>query len=218
MEKNKLILKEISYKNNKCEILKNISLSIAPGQVITLLGNNGVGKSTLLKIIAGLLRPTSGDITVDGYTYDNLSARNLIGFLPAKLPIYHDLTVFNFLNFIANLRKIPKEQINNTIEKVIDKLSLNHIAKTYIHSLSSGMQQCVGIAQTILYKPKWLILDEPFNSLDQNYINIIINLLAKIKPETGIILTTHITSNIKQLCDKFLILDPKGIHCDQNYN
>lgn len=196
--------------------LDNISREINSGEITGILGPNGAGKTTLLKTITCYMYPTDGELTVDDLDIysDSLEIRNLIGYLPEHAPLYTEMSVFDYLSFICDIRKIPKQQIKEKIKKVANTCGLNnHMFKT-IDTLSKGYRQRVGLAQAIIHDPKILILDEPTTGLDPNQIVEIRKLIKELGKEKTVIFSTHILQEVQALCDRVIILNKGNIVAD----
>lgn len=184
--------------------LNNISLSIGKNEIIGLLGPNGAGKSTLMKSITGVLAIEEGEINFNGLNIaDNeTESKRRIGFLPENNPLYPEMYIREYLSFVANLHKIPKERIDEVIELV----GLTPEKSKKISQLSKGYKQRVGLAQAILHSPDLLILDEPTNGLDPNQIIEIRNVIREIGREKTVILSTHIMQEVEALCTRVILI------------
>ena len=189
--------------------LNAVNISIKKNEIIGLLGPNGAGKSTLMKTIVGAIKIEEGQILFDGkdITSNEISVKKKIGFLPEDNPLYKDMFVKEYLNFVADLHQISKEKVDFYIENV----GITPEKSKKISQLSKGYQQRVGIAQAILHEPDLLILDEPTNGLDPNQIVEIRNLIREIGQEKTVILSTHLMQEVEALCTRVILIDNGNI-------
>lgn len=185
--------------------LNSINISITQNEIIGLLGPNGAGKSTLMKSIVGAQMFDAGDIILDGQNIneDPISAKKKMGFLPEDNPLYNEMYVKEYLNFVAELHKISKE----SVERVIKTVGLSPESSKKIGQLSKGYKQRVGIAQAILHEPDYLILDEPTNGLDPNQIVEIRNLIRQIGERKTVLLSTHLMQEVEALCSRVILIN-----------
>jgi ABC-2 type transport system ATP-binding protein len=177
------------------------------GEILGFLGPNGAGKTTTMRILAGYMPPTSGTATIAGFDVvsESLEVRKRVGYLPETVPLYTEMTVFDYLKFMADLRHLPNadDAVANTLEMV----GLVDRAEGYIGNLSKGMRQRVGLAQALLHKPEVLILDEPTIGLDPAQIIEVRKLIRETGKERTVLLSTHILSEAQQICDRILIIN-----------
>ncbi|NQZ18267.1 MAG: ABC transporter ATP-binding protein [Bdellovibrionales bacterium] len=202
-------VKELSKKFGDFWALKNTSWKVEEKRALGLLGPNGAGKSTTMKIMTGLLCSTEGQVLIDGedvFKYP-IEAKRKIGFLPETPPVYEDLNVWSYLDFICGLKSVPRKQRKSQIEDAIDKMSLSEVAHKYIGSLSKGFRQRVGIAQSLIGSPAILILDEPSVGLDPHQVYELRNIIKDLKSDHTIVLSTHVLSEVQQICDDVVIID-----------
>lgn len=187
--------------------LDNISFSIAKGEIVGFLGPNGAGKSTTMNIITGYLSSTSGSVKVDGYDIlDNPNeVKKRVGYLPEQPPLYMDMTVEEYLDFVYDLKKI-KGRKKEHISEVVAKVGIENVYKRRISHLSKGYKQRVGLAQALLGSPEVLILDEPTVGLDPNQIIEIRNVIKELGKEHTVILSSHILSEISAVCERVIII------------
>ena len=185
--------------------LYNVSFEVNKGEILGLLGPNGAGKSTLMKILTGSISQTSGDAIICSLDIkkNSLETRSKIGYLPEHNPLYLDMYVKEYLEFVANTYKANHKFINETIEKT----GLQKEQNKLIGSLSKGYRQRVGLAQALLHNPEVLILDEPTTGLDPNQLVEIRSLIKEIGKEKTVILSTHIMQEVEAICDKVLLLN-----------
>ena len=186
----------------------HLSFTVETGQVYGFLGPNGAGKSTTMNMMTGYLAPTEGTILVDGHslTDDPMEAKRRIGYLPELPPLYTDMTVEEYLSFAAELKKVPKAERADQIEHVLGMTWLSDTRGRLIRNLSKGYRQRVGLAQALLGFPDILILDEPTVGLDPKQIIEIRALIRELAREHTIILSSHILSEIQEVCDHILII------------
>ena len=187
----------------------NVSFHIGKGEIVGLLGPNGAGKTTIMKILTGYHYPTHGTAILNGYSiYDDLlKVKESTGYLPEMAPLYDDLTVIEYLDFMADIRKIPKNRKKAEIDRVIQECGLGPVIYRGISKLSKGYRQRTGLAQAIIHSPDILILDEPTTGLDPNQIIEIRKLICDIGREKTVILSTHILQEVEAVCNRVLILN-----------
>lgn len=192
----------------------NISFQAKKGDIIALLGPNGAGKSTLMNMIAGYLAPTSGKIEVMGkdIALFPLEAKENIGFLPEGAPLYPDLSVKMFLKYMAELRNVNK----NELEEAINKANIKDVLYQKIETLSKGYQRRVGFAQSILSNPEILLLDEPTDGLDPNQKDYIRELIGTMSKDKTIIISTHLLEEAETVCNRIILIDKGKIKADGN--
>lgn len=188
------------------QVLKDVSLTIPEGQVLGLLGPNGAGKSTLMKILIGLWKADSGTV----------EAPSRIGYLPENNPLYEDMYVIEYLRFMAQMTQIGNWKLE--IEDLIDRVGLTPECHKHIRELSKGYRQRVGLAQALLGDPQLLILDEPTTGLDPNQLVEIRSLIRSLGKDRTVILSTHIMQEVREMCDRVVILDHGEIKADKPIN
>ena len=191
-----------------CKAVDDISFSVKDGTVCGFCGPNGAGKSTTMNIMTGCLSATSGTVTVGGYDIfeQAMDAKKLIGYLPEQPPLYMEETPREYLRFIAEAKKVPKGEINDEIERVMGETQISDVADRLIKNLSKGYRQRVGIAQTLLGNPKVIILDEPTVGLDPIQVVEIRELIKNLGTRHTVILSSHILSEVQQMCDEIIII------------
>jgi len=204
------------YFDDFCAV-DQINLDIQKGEILGLLGPNGAGKTTTLRMLTGFLNPTSGDIRVKNYSIDEhtLEIKKLLGYLPESAPLYHDMLVFDYLDYVANIRKIAKDKKMPRIRQLADLCGINEVMHKPISQLSKGYKQRVGLAHAMMNDPEILILDEPTSGLDPNQIAEIRDIIKEIGKTKTIILSTHILSEVEATCDRVVILNQGKIAADQ---
>ena len=186
----------------------NISFSLKRGEVLGFLGPNGAGKTTTMRMITGFLSPTAGSIKVcdnDVAKYP-LEIKEKIGYVPEGAPLYGEMTVLNFLKFIADVRKIPKSKIDDAIDNAIKKLGLELVLFQQLETLSKGYKRRVGLSQAILHDPDVLILDEPTDGLDPNQKHEVRKLIKEMASTKAIIISTHILEEVDAVCTRAMII------------
>lgn len=195
----------------------HLSFTVEDGQIFGFLGPNGAGKSTTMNIMTGYLAPTEGTVLIDGHDVMEQpeAARRCIGYLPELPPLYPDMTVLEYLQFCAELKQVPKAERENQIGQVVAMTYLEDQTRRLIRNLSKGFRQRVGLAQAILGFPKVIILDEPTVGLDPRQVVEIRELIHRLAKEHTVILSSHILSEIRAICDKVLIIRKgKFVTCD----
>lgn len=208
-----LIAHDLSRRFSQYTAVQGIEIELKQGEVLGLLGPNGAGKSTTMQMLSGNLAPTRGSIQICGIDLLDYpeTAKQYIGYLPEIPPLYKELTVDEYLRFVAKLHRVESSQILDALARVKDRCGLNQVGKKLIGILSKGFQQRVGIAQAIIHQPKVIILDEPSVGLDPNQIREIRELIRELGKTASIILSTHILSEVETICDRVQILNKGGI-------
>lgn len=203
------------YYKELCAV-DRISVDIHKGEVLGLLGPNGAGKTTTLRMLTGYFMPTSGTIRVKDYLLDEnlLEIKKLMGYLPESAPLYHNMLVFDYLDYVARIRGLDKDQRAFRIQQLVDLCGLDEIMHRSINELSKGLNQRVGLAHAMMTDPEILILDEPTSGLDPNQIVEIREIIRKIGEEKTVILSTHILSEVEATCDRVVIINNGKIVAD----
>ena len=196
------------YYNNLCAV-DQISFDISKGEIMGLLGPNGAGKTTTLQILTGFLRPTSGKIRVKDYSIDedSLQIKKLLGYLPESAPLYHDMLVHDYLDYVANIRRLDSSKKIPRIRQLADLCGISEVMHKTINELSKGFKQRVGLAHAMMDDPEILVLDEPTSGLDPNQIIEIRDIIKQIGQEKTVILSTHILSEAEATCDRIVIIN-----------
>ena len=186
----------------------HLSFEIEKGKIYGFLGPNGAGKSTTMNMITGYIASTEGTVVIDGHDIleEPEEAKKCIGYLPEMPPLYFDMTVLEYLKFVADLKKIPKDKKASMIEEIMDMVKITDMKNRLIKNLSKGYRQRVGIAQAVLGYPEVIILDEPTVGLDPKQINEIRDLIKGLKQKHTVILSSHILSEVSAVCDYVLII------------
>lgn len=187
----------------------NISFAVEKGEILGFLGPNGAGKSTVMNIITGYISATDGTVKVDGYDIleEPEKVKSRIGYLPELPPLYGDMTVIEYLNFVSDIKGVGKEERQEDIKQVMDLVGIDNVKGRLINNLSKGYRQRVGLAQAILGNPEVLILDEPTVGLDPKQIIEIRNLIKDLGKEHTVILSSHILPEVSAVCDRVIIID-----------
>lgn len=194
----------------------DISFTVKNGEILGFLGPNGAGKTTTLKVITGYLSPTAGNVFVDDLNVldDSMEIRKMIGYLPEMNPLYHDMQVYDFLEFVARVREIDKNQFRSRLNEVIALCGLKGVVHKNINELSKGYCQRVGLAQAIIHDPEILILDEPTSGLDPNQIMEIRRLIKNLGKEKTVIISSHILQEMQATADRMIIINRGRIVAD----
>ncbi|MBF0422410.1 MAG: ABC transporter ATP-binding protein [Magnetococcales bacterium] len=189
-------------------VVDHVSFTIGDGEVVGLLGHNGAGKTTIMRMITGFLEPTSGTIRIDDLEIGPATReiQQRIGYLPENCPVWPEMTVVDFLDFSATLHGLPEKDKPKALRETIVRTGLQEKALAPIHTLSRGYRQRVGVAQAILHHPKIVILDEPTNGLDPTQIRQMRSLIAELATEATVIVSTHILQEVQAVCARVLIL------------
>lgn len=194
----------------------DLTFQVSPGEVLGFLGPNGAGKSTTMKVITGFLAPTSGQVRVCGFDIetDTLAAQRQIGYLPEGAPLYEEMTVRGFLEFIAEVRGFSGSDKSARISRVIDTMSLESVLDQRIETLSKGFRRRLGLAQAILHDPKVLILDEPTDGLDPNQKHQVRRMISGLSKDKIVIISTHILEEVTAVCSRAMIIANGRIMAD----
>ena len=202
-------IKNVTKKYGKVIAVDNISFEVKNGEIVGLLGPNGAGKSTTMNMITGFIEPTEGTIIVNGYDMSKKpkKAKREIGYMPEGVPLYADMTVKEFVKFMAEIKRVDKRERNVKVEKVIEQTGLKDVEKKLIKNLSRGYKQRVSMAGALVGEPKVLILDEPTVGLDPKQITEIRSLIKELGKTHTIILSSHILSEVSQICQRVVIIN-----------
>lgn len=203
------------YYGELCAV-DNVSFEVKKGEILGFLGPNGAGKTTTYRILTGYLQATSGTIKVKDYDIHahQLEIKKLIGYLPESAPIYHDMLVYDYLNYVADIRGIPADEKLDHIKELANLCSLNEVMHMSVNELSKGYRQRVGIAHALMGDPEILVLDEPTVGLDPNQIADTREIIKRIGKEKTIIFSTHILSEAEATCDRVIIIDKGKVAAD----
>lgn len=204
-----ITVKNVCKKYGSFVAVDNISFEINDGEIIGLLGPNGAGKSTTMNMLTGFIEPTSGEILINGFNISKKSkkAKANIGYMPENVPLYKDLTVKEFINYMAELKYVKGKNKKNMVSDIMAKTNLTDVQNKLIKNLSRGYKQRVSMAGALVGSPKILILDEPTVGLDPKQITEIRDLIKSLAKDHTIIISSHILSEISQMCKKVIILN-----------
>lgn len=197
---------QLGKKYGSKQAIEDISFSVQSGEVMGLLGVNGAGKTTIMRILAGALRPSSGTATIAGYDIQTLAARKQVGYLPETVPLYKEMQVQDFLEFTAALGQVPGRHRKQYAQRAIDRCGLKEYQNSPIFKLSQGYRQRLGIAQAIVHSPPVIILDEPTRGLDPNQIISIRSLIQELAQDHTILLSSHILAEVQMTCQRVTIV------------
>lgn len=196
-----------TYRGGTIRALNNLSLNIAPSEIVGILGHNGAGKTTLLGCLLGLLRPDSGSITIEGQSPDSLAIRTITGYLPERLVFDRWMTGKAFLCYHHALANLPAQQREADVEMVLKKLDMGAASHKLINKYSRGMLQRIGFAQALLGNPQYLFLDEPTSGVDPAGLVIFRNILKELKDQgVTIILNSHQLDEVERICDRVIFV------------
>ncbi len=209
-------VKNLTKKYQTQRAVDDISFEVKTGEVLGFLGPNGAGKTTTMKIITGFMAPSDGDAKINGISIleNPEEVKKSIGYLPESNPLYHDMPVLEYLEFVAQLQNIPKAKIQDRIVEMVKVCGLNIEKHKKISELSKGYRQRVGLAQALIHDPEILILDERTTGLDPNQIVEIRNLIREVGKKKTVILSTHILPEVEATCDRILIINEGKIVAD----
>ena len=202
-------LKNVTKKYNNFKAIDDISFKIEEGEIVGFLGPNGAGKSTTMSIITGYIEPTKGKIIVNGYDISQKAkqAKRQIGYMPENVPLYSELTVKEFIAYMADLKLVKRKEKKSEIERVLKQTGLTEVKSKLIRNLSRGYKQRVSLAGALIGNPPILILDEPTVGLDPKQVTEIRNLIKSLKEKHTILISSQILSEINQMCNKIIIIN-----------
>lgn len=209
-------VEDLSRQYGDFAAVSDVSFTVQSGEVVGLLGHNGAGKSTIMKMLTGALEPTSGRVTIDGQDmrYNRLSLQKRIGYLPENCPIYPDMTVMDYLDYRAVLQGVAENERAASIRRVVEATALHEKALDPVATLSRGYRQRVGVAQAILNNPDIIILDEPTNGLDPSQIHQMRDLIRTLAADAAVLVSTHILQEVHATCDRVLMLRESRLALD----
>lgn len=204
-----ITVKNVTKKYGKFKAVDNISFEVNDGEIIGLLGPNGAGKSTTMNILTGFIEPTQGEVIINGYNISKKpkKAKKCIGYMPEGVTLYKDMTVKEFITYMAELKGVKKENIKESVEQAMQDTWLQNVKKVLIKNLSKGYKQRVSMAGALVGNPEIIILDEPTVGLDPKQIIEIRNLIKKLGKNHTLIISSHILSEISQICEKVIIIN-----------
>jgi ABC-2 type transport system ATP-binding protein len=203
------------YYNDFCAV-DGLNLTINKGEILGLLGPNGAGKTTTLRMLTGFFRPTSGTIKVKDFSMpeDTLGIKKIMGYLPESAPLYHNMLVFDYLEYVAKVKGIHKERRIERLRELSELCGLGDIMHKSVDELSKGLKQRVGLAHALMTDPEILVLDEPTSGLDPNQIAEIRSIIRRIGKKKTIIFSTHILSEAEATCDRIVIVNRGKVVAD----
>ena len=202
-------VEHLSHRYSAQWAIRDINFEISQRGILGLLGSNGAGKSTTMNIMCGVLNQTEGAVYINGIDLRKKPelAKMHIGFLPQRAPLHMDLTVDEYLIYCAGLRMIETKKIRKRVDEAKARCGVTHFSKRLLRNLSGGYQQRVGIAQAIIHRPTFVVLDEPTNGLDPNQIVEVRKLIKEIAEERAVMLSTHILSEVQVTCDRIKMIE-----------
>ena len=202
-------VENVTKKYGSFVAVNKINFEIEEGEIVGFLGPNGAGKSTTMNMITGFIEPTSGRIIVDGYDISKKprKAKRQIGYMPEGVPLYSDLTVKEFVTYMAELKGIPSKERKEKVKKVLDDTGLTEVSNKLTKNLSRGYKQRVSMAGALVGDPKVIILDEPTVGLDPKQVTEIRSLIKELGKEHTVILSSHILSEVSQICNRVIIIN-----------
>ncbi len=202
-------VKNVTKKYGNFYAVRNINFEVKDGEIVGFLGRNGAGKSTTMNMITGFIEPTEGSIIVNGYNIDSKpkKVKKEIGYMPEGTPLYSDLTVKEFVTYMAELKLIPRKERKEAVKEAIKSTGLELVQNTLTRNLSRGYKQRVSMAGAIVGNPKILILDEPTVGLDPKQVIEIRELIKSFRKDHTVLISSHILSEISQICEKVIIID-----------
>ncbi len=209
-------MENLSKSYGHIKAVKSISFDIDDGEIVGFLGPNGAGKSTTLKVLTGFLAPTSGSVSINGMNIleNELEIQKCIGYLPELNPLYTEMIVYDYLQFIASVRNIKGKQFSQALGRVIEQCGLKGILHRHIGNCSKGYKQRIGLAASMIHDPKILVLDEPVSGLDPNQIVEIRELIKGLGREKLVLMSSHILQEIQATVDRIIILNNGKIVAD----
>ena len=209
--------KHLSKRYGEILAVDDLTFAVAPGEVLGFLGANGAGKSTTMRMIAGFISPTAGQVTVCGHDIESapVAAKACMGYLPEGAPSYGEMTVEEFLDFVADIRGLTGEQRRRRRSVVIERLALGPVIDQVIETLSKGFRRRVGLAQALIHDPQVLILDEPTDGLDPNQKHEVRRLINELSKDKLVIVSTHILEEVHEVCTRAIIIANGRIVADE---
>jgi ABC-2 type transport system ATP-binding protein len=209
--------KHLSKRYGEKLAVDDLTFAVAPGEVLGFLGANGAGKSTTMRMIAGFISPSAGEVTVCGHDIERspVAAKACMGYLPEGAPSYGEMTVEEFLDFVADIRGLAGEQRRRRRSVVIERLALEPVIDQVIDTLSKGFRRRVGLAQALIHDPQVLILDEPTDGLDPNQKHEVRCLINELSKDKLVIVSTHILEEVHEVCTRAIIIANGRIVADE---
>ncbi|HEX3915570.1 MAG TPA: ABC transporter ATP-binding protein [Steroidobacteraceae bacterium] len=212
-----ITIKNLSKRYGDKLAVNDLTFSVSPGEVLGFLGANGAGKSTTMRMIAGFVAPTAGQVTVCGHDIEKapVAAKSCMGYLPEGAPSYGEMTVSEFLDFVADVRGLTGERRRERRAVVVDRLGLGPVTNQVIETLSKGFRRRVGLAQALIHDPQVLILDEPTDGLDPNQKHEVRRLINELSKDKLVIVSTHILEEVHEVCTRAIIIANGRIVADE---
>jgi ABC-2 type transport system ATP-binding protein len=212
----RIVARQLEKRFGHIHAVQGIDLEVPAGQVLGFLGPNGAGKSTTMRMITGFLEPTAGSVALDGIDLaaDPIAAKRTFGYLPEGAPAYPDLTVEEFLGFIAQARGYRGREARERVERAIGRVNLKGVRKQAFETLSKGYKRRTGLAQALLHDPGILILDEPTDGLDPNQKHEVRELIKELGGDRAIVLSTHILEEVEAVCTRAVVINKGRIVFD----
>jgi ABC-2 type transport system ATP-binding protein len=212
-----IVTKNLSKSYGNKMAVNDLTFSVSPGEVLGFLGANGAGKSTTMRMIAGFIAPSSGEVSVCGHDIgkDPVAAKACIGYLPEGAPCYGEMTVSEFLDFVADVRGLKGKERLDRRSLVIERLSLGGVIDQVVETLSKGFRRRVGLAQALIHDPKVLILDEPTDGLDPNQKHEVRRLINELSKDKLVVVSTHILEEVHEVCTRAIIIANGSIVADE---
>ena len=212
----RIVAKQLEKRFGHIHAVQGIDLEVPAGQVLGFLGPNGAGKSTTMRMITGFLEPTAGSVTLDGIDLaaDPIAAKRTFGYLPEGAPAYPDMTVEEFLGFVAQARGYRGREAKDRVERAIQRVNLKGVRKQAFETLSKGYKRRTGLAQALLHDPGILVLDEPTDGLDPNQKHEVRELIRELGGDRAIVLSTHILEEVEAVCTRAVVINKGRIVFD----
>jgi ABC-2 type transport system ATP-binding protein len=201
-------VRNLSKRYGDLVAVDRVSFTAQKGEIVGLLGPNGAGKTTTMRIITGFIPPTSGTVTVEGFDILEQAheVRKRTGYLPENPPLYADMTVVSYLEFVGRIKGVSRSALPEAVDRAVRRCGLTEVRRRVLGHLSKGFRQRVGLAQALIHEPSVLILDEPTIGLDPRQIREIRSLVKELAAERTVILSTHILQEVVQICQKVVII------------
>jgi len=189
--------------------IDRLSFHAEPGEIVGFLGRNGAGKTTTMRILSGYMPPNEGTAQIAGYDVftESLQARQALGYLPETVPMYSEMTVWQYIDYLGSLRGMRNPEKDKRIEEVLERVDMIDREDSMISNLSKGMRQRVGLAQALVHSPSVLILDEPTIGLDPGQVRDFRDLIKEVAEDRTVMLSTHILSEVEKLCSRVIVID-----------
>jgi len=209
-------IKHLTKEYGSIVALNDINLEFQRGEMISLLGPNGAGKSTLMRIISGYLEPTKGEVLIAGNNVlnENKEAQKYLGYVPESCPLYMDMTVYEYIRYIANLWQISQIEFEDNLQMILDNLYLTDVLNQRIETLSKGFKHRVGVAGVLIHNPQILILDEPTEGLDPNQKHQIHCFIREYAKNRLVIISTHIMEEVEAISDRVILINKGKVIAD----